>query len=110
MSGTDTHAGWTAALDRLEADVHELEVRRLDDLAAGPPDVPGATPWEAPADLGPIPAPLVPRAREVLARQRDAAAALADALERTARQQRYAERVSDSTTTAQPPAYLDVTA
>ncbi|SDS43270.1 hypothetical protein SAMN04488570_1869 [Nocardioides scoriae] len=91
---------WETELDRLELDLHRAE--RL--LAASrsleaPPE------WIAPADRGPMPAYLLPRARELHARQQELMQRLAVSLEATMRRQEASERASSSLS---PSVYVDL--
>jgi hypothetical protein len=72
---------WEAVIDRLEADV-ATAVTALDDPGA-PFDV---QLWVPPKDLGPLPQHLAPRARDVLAAQRDVAARLMKLQKHTGKQ------------------------
>jgi hypothetical protein len=101
---SDRPASWTEALDRLEAHADRAEQMLRGAASPAPP------PWQPPADLGPLPNELVPRARTLLARQQRLMAAIPGALSENRRQQRVADRVGDATSSAVRPVYLDVTA
>ena len=109
MTTPATELTWATELDRLELELHQIERHQLDSTT-GAFDLQPVLSWEEPRDLGPIPPSLVPRARDILARQRQVAAGLSDALDRVARQQRYTARVTQAVNTAQQPVYLDITA
>ncbi|GAA3660643.1 hypothetical protein GCM10022237_20610 [Nocardioides ginsengisoli] len=98
-------ASWTEALDRLEA-----HADRAEQMLRGASAAPAPPPWQPPADLGPLPNELVPRARMLLARQQRLMAAIPGALSENRRQQRVADRVVDAAAAAVTPVYLDVTA
>ncbi|KAB2807255.1 hypothetical protein ACIRN4_12955 [Pimelobacter simplex] len=101
----DRPASWTEALDRLEA-----HADRAEHLLRGESAEPAPAPWQPPAELGPLPNELVPRARQLLARQQRLMAAIPAVLSDKRQQQRIADRVGDATTAAVTPIYLDVTA
>ncbi|WP_127126568.1 hypothetical protein [Georgenia sp. SYP-B2076] len=68
------HARWAAALTELELDVAEAEASlNADHLATR------TTPWQAPTDLGPLPAELRTRAETLLARQMEVARQVTEA-------------------------------
>ncbi|UMG92951.1 hypothetical protein [Nocardioides sp. TF02-7] len=66
--------------------------------------------WTAPSDPGPLPSAAVERARELLARQQRAIAALSPALAAARREVRVVGSVTAATGPAGAPAYLDVRA
>ena len=101
----DRPASWTEALDRLEA-----HADRAEQMLRGVSAAPAPPPWQPPADLGPLPNELVPRARMLLARQQRLMAAIPGALSGNRRQQRVADRVGEATASTSTPLYLDVTA
>lgn len=109
MTTPATELTWATELDRLELELHQIERHQLDSTT-GAFDLQPVLSWEEPRDLGPIPPSLVPRARDILTRQRQVAAGLSDALDRVARQQRYTARVTQAVNVAQQPVYLDITA
>lgn len=73
-------AAWTAELARLELTVEQAERLLAVNADRGPVD-----PWIPPADLGPIPEELLPRAVAVLQRQLDITATILLAVERNRR-------------------------
>lgn len=95
---------WREALDRLEAHADRAE-KMIRGLAA--PDEP---PWTPPTDLGPIPDEFVPRARQLLERQRRLMSAIPAVLESNRAHQRVTDTVSGATASPQRPVYLDVSA
>lgn len=100
-----THRAWSDVLDLLEHDVATSE------LLAREPHAPEPVPWTPPPIEGPVPADLLPRARELQRRQALAAAALRDACTATARQRAFTERVTGTAGTALAvSAYVDLTA
>ena len=99
---------WSSELDRFERELAQVE-RQLTDPASWNDEEAGA-PWQEPRALGPIPAELAGRARDLLRRQQLAAEGLAAALGGVDRQQRYATHVNRSRQAPQAPAYLDVSA
>ncbi|MBA3782061.1 MAG: hypothetical protein H0X12_09460 [Nocardioides sp.] len=110
LSGTpETELTWATELDRLELELHQIERHQID-RTTGAFDLQPVLSWVEPRDLGPIPPSLMPRARDILARQQQVAAGLSDALDRIARQQRYTARVTQVVNAAQLPVYLDITA
>lgn len=104
-----TELTWATELDRLELELHQIERHQIDSTT-GAFDLQPVLSWEEPRALGPIPPSLLPRAHDILIRQRQVAAGLKDALERIARQQRYTARVTQVVNAAQLPVYLDTTA
>lgn len=101
----DRPASWAEALDRLEA-----HADRAERLLHGENAEPTPTPWQPSAELGPLPSELVPRARQLLARQQRLMAAIPAVLSDKRQQQRIADRVGEATAAAVTPIYLDVTA
>lgn len=75
-------SAWAAALADLELDVEAAErMLTLDRIAQAPP-----AGWTPPSGLGPLPAPLLDRARALLARQIEVGRRLAEAAELSRRQ------------------------
>lgn len=105
----ETELTWATELDRLELELHQIERHQID-RTTGAFDLQPVLSWEEPRDLGPVPPSLMPRARDILARQQQVAAGLNDALDRVGRQQRYTARVTQVVNAAQLPVYLDITA
>lgn len=95
---------WAQALDALEAQI--LVGRQLTEGRS--PAVPEA--WSTPTDLGPLPAELLARAGEVHAQQQALLADLPEFIARVRRQLSLTKRVSDATTSARRPVYIDQTA
>jgi hypothetical protein len=105
-------AVWEAELDRLELDVVRVE-RLLSGVDTAPSAVQGAAgePWSPPVVPGPMPADLLPRARDILERQSWAEGALREALSSAQRQLAYGSRVSDATAPGRAkPVYVDLEA
>jgi hypothetical protein len=94
---------WGRELDALEA---EILVGRQ--LAEGRPAV--LVSWSAPGDLGPLPVELLERAGELRAQQEALLAQLPEVIARTRRQLSLTKKVSDATTPARRPVYIDQTA
>lgn len=92
---------WERALDALEA-----QILVAWQLATGRSSA-VLVPWSAPTDLGPMPAELVARARELREQQQALLADLPEAIARTRRQLSLTKRVSDATTSARRPVYID---
>lgn len=92
---------WEAVIDRLETDV-ATAVTALDDPGA-PFDV---QLWVPPKDLGPLPQHLAPRARDVLAAQREVAARLVKLQKHTGQQISAVSSVPEKATKS---VYIDVT-
>ena len=92
---------WEAVIDRLEADV-ATAVTALDDPGA-PFDV---QLWVPPKDLGPLPQHLAPRARAVLAAQREVASRLVKLQQHTGL---HISALSSVPETASQSVYGDVT-
>lgn len=102
MQSDRARAVWETELERLELEVISVErlIRGLD----GAP----IEPWAPPAVLGAMPVDLAARAQDLLARQRVAVRALAEALEIAQKQVAYAGRVIDITgRSASEPIYFD---
>lgn len=103
MTSPDIDA-WARALDVLEADL--VETNAMLDVspdAIAPMVLRRATAWRVPQGLGPLPAELSERAKDVLAAQRATAARLARALNVT----RVRSRVLDEGTDRSKPVFLD---
>ncbi len=88
---------WVSTLEGLELDLDRLQAQ----LASGKADQ-DVTPATVPADLGPLPERLRPRAVALHARMREVEQALADALERARRDVAFADRHASTT-----PRFLD---
>jgi len=101
---TDRRTAWALALDVLES-----ETARLESIDAGSP-VPEHRPWVPPADLGPLPHDLAPRARELLVRQQVVLSVLTGMLSGNRQQARMAGLVHAATGTPERAAYVDVRA
>ncbi|MBT0993083.1 hypothetical protein KIN34_02090 [Cellulomonas sp. DKR-3] len=99
------HARWEAALEALELDVAAAEellrVAHLPDVA----EVAKVAAWHPPAGLGPLPAPLLTRARTLLDRQLEVAGLVAHAAV-ASRRQAVAARALRARPAAVP-VYLD---
>ena len=111
--GTEDHqqwlAAWSAALTELELDVSRVEqvLVSVHHGAEMPPaaEILGRR-WEAPAALGPLPHPLLARAKALLMRQQQMATDVAEATGRTRLHAQAASSIRD-----RPPAeavYLDL--
>jgi hypothetical protein len=94
--------GWGEVLDRMELDVTAVEALLAERGRTAPGQV---EPWSAPADLGPIPPELRPRADAVLERQLAASLAVVAAMTATSRQAIVAGRMRSQHGAA--PSYLD---
>jgi hypothetical protein len=97
-------SGWEAALDELEAHCEHAE-----SLVGGPMPSRGLAEWAPRADLGALPASLVPRALRLASRQRDLLAAMPVVLAGISDRIRLIERV-EATHVPPPSLYLDTTA
>lgn len=98
-------AAWEAALAELELDVAAAEAMlTLDHIADAPP----RDPWAPPLGLGPLPAPLVDRARTLLDRQIEVGRRLAEAAELSRRHSRAAQALRQAPPSG--PVYLDTPA
>ena len=95
---------WEAALTRLELDVASAEqLLALDHIADAPPK-----PWHPPTGLGPLPRPLVDRARALLDRQVETGRRLSEA---AALSRRHSHAAQELRSAAPPlPVYLDLPA
>lgn len=96
---------WSTALASLEMDVAEAESmlaldRVFDEVARDP--------WTPPANLGPLPAHLVERARTLLARQLSVSKELASAARNSRKHDRALTHLQAATPS--PPVYLDTPA
>ena len=108
----DEHAWqreWEQALQSLELDVAAAEgllhaLHAQHDLPDGAEVM--RSRWQPPGTLGPIPRPLVERARTLLRRQHQVAEQLVLATRTNRRHARAAHRLSETTATA--PVYVDV--
>lgn len=99
------HRSWERALDELELDVDRAEELLHDEHAAK--DLPPA-PWTPPADLGPLPLELRPRADAILERQIAVAKQIATSLTMNRRQAAAIARIETGNPDDTPrPAYLD---
>jgi hypothetical protein len=94
---------WGRELDALEAEI--LVGRQLVEGRAAV-----LVPWSTPGDLGPLPAELLDRASELRAQQEALLAQLPEVIARTRRQLSLTKKVSDATTSARRPVYIDQTA
>jgi hypothetical protein len=103
---SEWHGAWVAALDALEADVHQVEAMLTEDHRLR--DAPVVSPWTPPEGLGPLPLDLRPRADAILSRQIAAAGAVVAAIAGNRRQAQLAGRI-EAGRQAQParPAYVD---
>ncbi len=98
-------AAWEAALGELELDVAAAEAMlTLDHIADAQPQ----SPWAPPVGLGPLPAPLVDRARALLDRQIEVGRRLAEAAELSRRHSRAAQALRQVPPSV--PVYLDTPA
>jgi hypothetical protein len=96
---------WVSALDALEADVESVE--RMIQEEHRQQELPAATTWAPPSELGPLPVDLKARADAILARQLAAARASALAMTTNRRQQAFADRVEVGKAGKSVPSYLD---
>lgn len=97
-----TTVSWESVLDGLEAAVIVGEQTVL--TGATLTDL---TPWEPPADLGPIPAELRDRARELAERQQSVLADLPAAMAKVQRQLDLTHRITEATAERRPAVYID---
>lgn len=95
---------WEVTLDRIELDVIRAEVALANNAEVRIDE------WDVPADHGPIPLALQSRAQEIIARQHELIAALAERLGATVRQQAVVDRVGRTSTRSHVPVYVDVSA
>ena len=98
------HQAWSAALDRMAADVASAEALLAEEHMLR--ELPPADPWHPPAGLGPLPIELRPRADQVLARQLAVAEKVAAMMTGTARQAAVLGRIDDGRE-APRPNYID---
>jgi hypothetical protein len=99
----EAYAVWEAILRRLEVDLGRSEHA----LSGTPHD--DVEPWTAPCDAPPLPEDLLPRARDLLARQERLKSLLSGALVETLERRRAATpRHAHATHAPRRPAYLDV--
>lgn len=98
------HLHWETTLDRLELDVLLSERSLADSLA------PDLEPWDEPRLSGPMPADLVERARDILARQRAVRDRMAENVLTLRRHHDFASRVDRATARDPRPVYLDLEA
>lgn len=104
--GTAFRVRWEQALTELEIEVdHAEELLRVAHLPT-PPEVASRAVWRAPADLGPLPAGLVERARALHARQLDVARRLAE--QAVASRRHLAATAAVHARPAAVPVYLDL--
>ena len=101
----DWRSAWVQALDELEADVEAVE-RMIQDEHRNQ-ELPAATPWSPPPELGPLPLDLRPRADSILTRQLEAAKAAALAITANRRQTAFAAKVEVGTAGKAVPTYVD---
>lgn len=102
------YQAWVQVLDQLERDIEATEALASSD---DPEAAPLPTDWQPPPIHGPVPEPLLPRAREIQRRQQEARAALGVALAAVRGRQQLARRKGMTAPT--PPAtaaYVDVSA
>lgn len=104
MADAWRHA-WVTALDALEADVEVVE--KMIEHEHRSQTLPAAAGWTPPADLGPLPPELRPRADDILARQLAAAHAAASAITANRQQTAFAARVEVGTAGKSVPSYVD---
>ncbi|MCA0330401.1 MAG: hypothetical protein LCI03_10940 [Actinobacteria bacterium] len=102
------HAEWSVVLDGLERDLEALEAA----LAGGSPETVAtlgslSSAWEAPVVPTRIPAHLVPRAVDLLTRQDDALARIAEATSSLRSQIDLVTTAASGTDRNPPPVFLD---
>ena len=90
---------WETELDRLELELHRAERLLTAARTLEAPD------WQAPPERGPMPDYLLPRARQIHARQQELIERLARSLEITVRRQALSGGEAHSMT---PPLYIDL--
>lgn len=103
---TNYHA-WVEVLDQLERDIEATERLAASD---NPEASPLPSPWEPPRITGPLPDPLLQRAREIHRRQLAARAALGIALAAVRGRQQLTRRTARTARPPATPAYVDVSA
>ena len=86
MLTVEWDAAWSAALTELELDVATAERMLDNDHLPSVEQIAALAAWQPPAELGPLPAALVDRARALLDRQLAAAAAIGRAMTLNRRQ------------------------
>jgi len=98
-----SHLAWERALDELEAFTYlaDAQLRTFQPLEADP--------WSVP-DLGPMPADLAERARELLAHQQRLLEKMPAAMDRIRQQRSVTERFGQTTGRGRGPVYVDRTA
>ncbi len=101
----DWDDAWADALAAMEIDVSEAEAMIAVDHIF---EAEVRDPWTPPANLGPLPAHLVERARTLLARQLHVSAQLANAARNSRKHDRAVATMQ--LTTPAPPVYLDTPA
>jgi hypothetical protein len=101
---TNYHA-WVQVLDQLERDIEATEKLARSE---NPETAPLPAPWEAPPVSGPVPEPLLPRAREIHRRQAEARAALGVALAAVRGRQQLAQRQARTAPSPPTAAYVDL--
>lgn len=104
VASDPAHEAWQVTLDRIELDVVRAEIALANGATIRTDE------WDVPADHGPLPTDLRPRAEEILARQQTVLTQIAEQLGTTLRQQAVVERVGRSTAASQVPIYVDVSA
>lgn len=102
------HAAWVAALDELELTLEDTE--RL--LRSNQPSEVAVVRWTPPTLPGPMPQQLLPRAEELVARQRDVMAAALKAMTAAKQQLDLVDRVAGLRGARRPdrPVYVDLSA
>lgn len=99
-------ASWERALDDLELDVDEAEALLAEERRNK--EIPVVKPWSPPADLGPLPLDLRPRADAILQRQIAVAQHIATALVGNRRQAAALSKIETGGNGSSPrPVYLD---
>ncbi len=105
MPAEPWHDAWEATLAEFELTLDEAEAMLAADHVPAP-DASAA--WTPPTGIGRIPAPLVERARTLLARQIDVSRRLATAAGASRREGRAISRMTLGTPA--PPVYVDIPA
>jgi hypothetical protein len=102
------HAAWVAALDELELSLDDAE-RLLEGNHPGEAEIPL---WKPPTIPAPIPDELLPRAEELVARQRDVIGATLRAMAAARQQLELVDKVAGlhGARTADRPVYVDLSA
>jgi hypothetical protein len=102
---TDWRSVWVGVLDRLDADLTEVEeFLRTDQFLR---DTPPSDPWTPPEGIGPLPLDLQPRVDRILARQVVAAEGIARAMAGNRRQAALTNKIELFDSGSARPAYLD---